>query len=292
VKQKYQFVASQASEYPVSVLCRGLGLARSGYYAWKQQAPSARAQRDEQLLTESQSAFAASRHSYGSPRLHAELKARGLRCARKRGAGLMRQSGLVARKRRRRGVTTDSHHQQPVAPNLLARRFQAAAPDQVWVVDITSIATREGWLYLAVVLDLLARRVVGWATGLRLERELVLRALRSALERRRPAPGLLHHSDRGAQYASSDEQGLLAKAGMQASMSRKGNCWDNAAMERFFSSLKAELAQAVFDSRAAARSAVFDYSERFYNRKRRHSSLRYTTPFSFEQDWANHQTAA
>jgi putative transposase len=205
---------------------------------------------------------------------------------------LMRQSGLVARKRRRRGVTTDSHHQQPVAPNLLARRFQAAAPDQVWVVDITSIATREGWLYLAVVLDLLARRVAGWATGLRLERELVLRALRSALERRRPAPGLLHHSDRGAQYASSDEQGLLAKAGMQASMSRKGNCWDNAAMERFFSSLKAELAQAVFDSRAAARSAVFDYSERFYNRKRRHSSLRYTTPFSFEQDWANHQTAA
>lgn len=292
MRQKYQFVASQASEYPVSVLCRVLGLARSGYYSWKQQAPSARAQRDHELSAQIRTVFRASRQSYGSPRVHAELHAQGIHCARKRVARLMRQQALVARQRRRTVRTTDSAHQQPLAPNLLERRFEASAPNQVWVADITYIATAEGWLYLAVVLDLFARRVVGWATGTRLERDLVLRALGDAIERRRPGAGLLHHSDRGSQYASGDYRALLAQAKMTASMSRKGNCWDNAVMESFFASLKAEMPRSVYPSRAAARSALFDYIERFYNRQRRHSTLGYATPLSFERDWHKQHAAA
>jgi putative transposase len=290
--QKYQLIAAHAEEYPVRVLCRVLGLARSGFYAWQKRPFSAHAARDQELVSTIRAAFVASRQTYGSPRVHAELRAQGVGCARKRVARLMRQTLLVARQRRRRRSTTDSRHDQAVAANLLARNFQVQAPDQVWVADISYIPTREGWLYLAVVLDLFARRVVGWATGVSLERELVLRALQDALARRRPHPGLLHHSDRGAQYASGDYQELLASTGIMASMSRKGNCWDNAVMESFFSTLKAELPQSVFESRAAARSAVFDYIERFYNRKRRHSSLGYATPLSFEQDWSSQQTAA
>jgi transposase InsO family protein len=292
VIQKYQFVAAHAEAYPVTVLCRVLGLARSGFYAWQKRPTSAQAAADQQLVAEIKTVFAASRQTYGSPRVHVELQAQGIQCARKRVARLMRETALVARQRRRRVCTTDSRHDQPVASNLLARSFQAVAPDRIWVADITYIPTREGWLYLAVVLDLFARRVVGWATSQTLERELVLRALGSAIERRRPEPGLLHHSDRGAQYASGDYQELLASRGMLPSMSRKGNCWDNAVMESFFSTLKAELPQAVFESRTAARSAVFDYIERFYNRKRRHSSLDYATPLSFEQDWTSQQVAA
>lgn len=292
MKQKYQFVAAQAREYPVSVLCRVLGLARSGYYAWKHQAPSARAQRDQELSTQIRTVFAASRQSYGSPRVHAELHAQGVCCARKRVARLMRQQALVARQRRRTVRTTDSAHHQPLAPNLLERRFEASAPNQVWVADISYVATAEGWLYLAVVLDLFARRVVGWATSTCLERDLVLRALGDAIERRRPGAGVLHHSDRGSQYASGEYRALLAQAEMTASMSRKGNCWDNAVMESFFASLKQELPQSVFQTRAAARSALFDYIERFYNRQRRHSTLGYATPLSFERDWNRQQRAA
>ncbi|MEI7771300.1 MAG: IS3 family transposase, partial [Chloroflexales bacterium] len=242
--QKYQVVAAHAEAYPVRVLCRVLGLARSGFYAWQKRPLSAHAARDQELVRSIQTAFVASRQRYGSPRVHAELHAQGVRCARKRVARLMRQTLLVARQRRRRVCTTDSRHDQPVAPNLLARDFHAVAPDRVWVADITYVPTREGWLYLAVVLDLFARRVVGWATGLTLERALVLRALGNAIARRRPGPGLLHHSDRGAQYASGDYQELLTSRGMLSSMSRKGNCWDNAVMESFFSTLKTELPQA------------------------------------------------
>jgi transposase InsO family protein len=291
VRQKYQFVAAQASEYPVSVLCRVLGLARSGYYAWKHQAPSARAQRDQELSAQIRTVFVASRQSSGSPRVHAELNAQGVRCARKRVARLMRQQALVARQRRRTVRTTHSAHNQPLAPNLLERRFEAAEPNKVWVADITSRATMEGWLYLAVVLDLFARRGVGWATSTRLERDLVLRALGDAIERR-PEAGLLHHSDCGSQYASGEYRALLAQARMRASMSRKGNCWDNAAMESFFASLKAELPQSIYPGRAAARSALFDYIERFYNRQRRHSTLSYATPLSFERDWHKQHAAA
>jgi putative transposase len=283
MSQKYQFVAAQASEYPVTVLCRVLGLARSGYYAWRQRSVSARHKRDQQLTSQIRTIFTDSRRTYGSPRVHAQLKGQGIRCARKRVARLMRQAQLCARGRRRSVRTTDSRHSQPIAPNLLSRTFQAEAPNRVWVADISYLPTREGWLYLAVVLDLFGRRIVGWSMQPTLERGLVLAALEHALQRRQPAPNLLHHSDRGSQYASADYQALLAQAEMRSSMSRKGNCWDNAAMESFFATLKAELPVSVFDSHAAARSAVFDYIERFYNRVRLHSTLGYRSPIAYER---------
>jgi len=198
----------------------------------------------------------------------------------------------VWRPRRRSVRTTDSRHTEPIALNLLARTFEAEAPDRVWVTDITYLPTREGWLYLAVVLDLFARRVVGWSMQPSLERGLVLTALSHALQRRQPQPGLLHHSDRGSQYASAEYQALLAQAQIRCSMSRKGNCWDNAAMESFFATLKAELPFSVFDSHAAARSAVFDYIERFYNRQRLHSTLGYRSPVAYEHQHLEQATAA
>jgi putative transposase len=197
----------------------------------------------------------------------------------------MRTAGLVAR-RRRRVQTTDSAHDQAIAPNILQRQFVAAAPNTVWVADITYLPTRQGWLYLAVVLDLYARRVVGWAMRPTLERELVVAALEMALRCRQPPAGLLHHSDRGSQYASADYQQLLTRAQSTVSMSRRGNCWDNAVMESFFATLKVELGVTIFTSHAAARSAVFDYIERFYNRQRRHSALAYATPLAAEAAWA------
>ena len=285
--QKYQFVAAHAEEYPVIVMCRVLGLARSGYYAWKRRAPSAHARRDRQLSDYIQTSFEASRRTYGSPRVHADLRAQDVRCGRKRVARLMRQANLVARTRRRRTPqTTDSRHGFAIAPNVLDRQFAVERPNQVWVSDITYVPTREGWLYLAVVLDLYARRVVGWSMQPTLERKVVLAALRDALGRRQVAAGILHHSDRGSQYASGEYQHLLAAQGFVASMSRTGNCWDNAAMESFFATLKAELPQAEFASHAEARSAVFDYIERFYNRQRRHSTLEYQTPLAYELDYA------
>jgi transposase InsO family protein len=279
--QKYRFVATQANEYPVTVLCRVLGLARSGYYAWRKRPLSTRAQQDQQLREHIQRLFTASRQTYGSPRVHAALR-KDRPCGRKRVARLMRQAKLVARPRRRSVRTTDSRHAEPIAPNLLARDFTAQAPNRIWVTDITYLATREGWLYLAVVLDLYARRVVGWSMQDSLERSLVIAALRDAIQRRQPPAGLLHHSDRGSQYASSDYQALLAKAQMIGSMSRKGNCWDNAVMESFFATLKAELPLSVFPNHATARTAVFDYIERFYNRQRGHSSLGYRSPADYE----------
>jgi putative transposase len=292
MSHKYQFVAAHASEYPVTMLCRVLGLARSGYYAWRVRSHSARQKRDQQLISQIRTIFTDSHRTYGSPRVHAQLQAQGIRCARKRVARLMRHAQLQARPRRRSVRTTDSRHSEPIAPNLLARTFQAEAPNRVWVCDITYLATREGWLYLAVVLDLFGRRVVGWSMQPTLERSLVLAALEHALQRRRPPPGLLHHSDRGSQYASGEYQALLAKTQMRGSMSRKGNCWDNAAMESFFATLKAELPVSVFDSHAAARSAVFDYIERFYNRVRLHSTLGYRSPMAYERQHVEQAAAA
>jgi putative transposase len=292
MSQKYQFVSAHASEYPVTLLCRVLGLPRSGYYAWRQRPLSAHQERDRQLTAQIQTTFTDSRRTYGSPRVHAELQVQGVHTARKRVARLMRQAQLYARPRRRSVRTTDSRHSQPIAPNLLARTFVAEAPNRVWVCDITYLPTREGWLYLAVVLDLFARRVVGWSMQPSLERGLVLAALEHALQRRCPPPGLLHHSDRGSQYASADYQALLTQAQMCGSMSRKGDCWDNAAMESFFATLKAELPVSVFDSHAAARSAVFDYIERFYNRVRLHSTLGYRSPVVYERQHLEHAAAA
>jgi putative transposase len=292
MRVKYQFVVAHASEYPVTLMCAVLGLARSGYYAWRQRSLNARQERDRQLTAQIRTIFSDSRRTYGSPRVHAQLQAQGVRTARKRVARLMRQAQLRARPRRRSVRTTDSRHSEPIAPNLLSRMFEAEAPNRVWACDISYLPTREGWLYLAVVLDLFARRVVGWSMQPTLERGLVLAALEHALQRRRPPPGLLHHSDRGSQYASGEYQALLAQAQMRSSMSRKGNCWDNAAMESFFATLKAELPVTVFDSHAAARSAVFDYIERFYNRVRLHSTLGYRSPIAYERQHLEQATAA
>jgi putative transposase len=223
--QKYQFVAAHTNEYPVTMLCRVLGLARSLYYSWPQRSLSARHERDQQLTSQIQTIFADSRRTYGRVRVQAKLQARGVRCARKRVARLMRHAQLCARRRHRRVRTTDSRHAEPVAPNLLARTFQADAPNRAWVADITYLPTREGWLYLAVVLDLFARRVVGWSMQPTLERGLVLAALDHALQRRQPAPGLLHHSDRGSQYASGEYQALLAQAKMRSSIAPAPKTW-------------------------------------------------------------------
>lgn len=290
--QNYAFIAAHASSYPVKMQCWVLGLARSGYYRWKNQPSSRRAEQDATLGARIQTNFRDSRRTYGSPRVHASLQAEGIRCSKKRVARLMRKNALVARRKRRSVHTTDSRHNEPVAANELARKFQTASPNQVWVSDITYLPTREGWLYLAVVLDLYARRVVGWSMAATLERSLVIRALEGALQGRQPLAGLLHHSDRGSQYASSDYQALLTKAEIKPSMSRKGNCWDNAVMESFFASLKAEVGVEVFDSHAHARSCVFDYIERFYNRQRRHSTLTYLTPADYEKRWFEQHVAA
>jgi transposase InsO family protein len=219
--------------------------------------------------------------------MHADLRAQDVRCGRKRVARLMRQPTLVVRTRRRcTPRTTDSQHGFGIAPNVLDRQFAVERPNQVRVSDITYLPTREDWLYLAVVLDLYARRVVGWSMQPRLERTVVLAALADAIGRRRPAAGVLHHSDRGSQYASGEYQQLLATHGLVVRMSRTGNCWDNAAMESFFATLKAELPQAEFASHAEARSTVFDSIERFYNRQPRHSTLEYQTPLGYELDYA------
>jgi putative transposase len=283
MSQKYQFVATHASQYPVVLLCRVLGVARSGYYAWCRGTPSQRQQADAVLTDQIRAVFQTTRQCYGSPRIHAELQEQQVRCAKKRVARLMRLAGLVARPQRRRIRTTQSQHAHPIAPNLLDRAFYPDAPDAVWVADITYLPTAEGWCYLAVVLDLYARRVVGWALQTSLARELALTALRQALARRQPPPGLIHHSDRGSQYASADYQALLEHAQIQCSMSRTGNCWDNTPMESFFSTLKAELPMTDFPTVAAARSAIFDYIERFYNRQRRHSTLQYQSPVAYER---------
>jgi len=239
---------------------------------------------DGQLAEHIQAAYHANRGVYGSPRVHADLQAQGIRCARKRVARLMRELELVARRPRHRTVTTRSDPSACVAPNRLERDFTAARPNEKWAGDITAIWTYEGWLYLAAVLDLYSRRVVGWAMAASADETLVEMALRMALLWRRPQAGLLHHTDRGCQYTSHAYQALLTDAGITVSRSRKGNCWDNAAMESFFGTLKGECVDLTFfPTRTEARQAVFEFVECFYNRVRRHSSLEYVSPVAFEQ---------
>lgn len=290
--QKYACIRDLARQYPVTLIGRVLEVARSGYYAWMHATPRARATQDAQLTAQIERIATQSRHTYGSPRIHAALRAQGVRCGRKRVARLMRHAHIVARRRRPTVRTTIGDPTHPVAPNTLDRDFQAHAPNTRWLTDITSMATTEGWVYLAVVLDLFARRVVGWAMQATLDRSLVLTAFTHAGQRRHVQPGLLHHSDRGSQYTSDDDQAALARAQMDVSMSRTGNCWDNAPMESFFATLKAELPMTVFPNHAVARAAIFDSIERFYNRQRRHSSLGYRTPAEAERDWYADQKAA
>ena len=281
---RFGLIATEKAWYPVALMCRVLQVSRSGYYAWQKRPVAERRRQDQRLALEVAAIHAHSRGRYGSPRVHAELRERGQRIARKRVARLMRAAGLRARVRRRFRCTTDSKHQMAIKGNLLARRFAVSAPNTGWVTDITYLWTLEGWLYLAVVLDLYSRRVVGWSLSERLERRLVLDALGMALKQRQPSRGMLHHSDRGSQYASQEYQQLLAQHGILSSMSRSGNCWDNAVAESFFATLKLELVyQTRWSTRAEARGAVFEYIELFYNRQRRHSALGYLCPTEFEQ---------
>ena len=264
-------------------MCRVLEVSTSGYYDWRKRPESQRQKQDRRLVVEIKAIHRESRRSYGSPRIHDELKGRGLHCGKKRVARLMRLHGIQAKQTRRFKATTDSKHTLPIAENVLDRRFTPSAPDVVWSADITYIPTRQGWLYLAVVLDLFSRRVVGWSMKRRLDRSLVLDALQMALRGRSPGPGLIHHSDRGSQYASGDYQALLEAQQMICSMSRRGNCWDNAPVESFFSTLKRELVHhRRYQTRAEARADIFEYIEVWYNRRRRHSSLGYKSPVDYE----------
>jgi putative transposase len=277
---RYRFVAAERATFPVRTLCRIVGVAASGFYAWLRRRPSRRHAADRRVGERIGAIFEASRRTYGSPRVHAELRAEGVRVGRKRVARLMRRDGLaVARRRRRVPRTTDSRHDHPVAPNLLDRNFAAERPDAVWLADLSYIPTGEGWLYLAAIKDLATREIVGWSMADHLRAELACDALRMALQRRQPPPGLIQHSDRGVQYACKDYRAILARHGVRQSMSRKGDCWDNAPMESFFGSLKTELVHRTdFPTREAARRAIFEYVEAFYNRRRRHSGLGFLTP--------------
>ena len=271
--------------WPLSVLCSVLGVARSGFYAWRKRSVSRRRQRQEQLV-EAMREIHGQRHkrSYGSPRMQRELVAQGHRVSENTVARLMRQSGLRATTARKFRHTTDSNHRLPVAQNVLDRQFEASGPNEKWVSDITYVWTDEGWLYLAAVEDLYSRKVVGWSLGERLTSELVNEALRMAIGRQLPMMDLLAHSDRGSQYASGSYQRLLASRGITCSMSRKGNCWDNAPMESFFATLKKELVhQERYATREEARQSLFEYIEVFYNRVRRHSAIGYQSPTRFEE---------
>jgi putative transposase len=290
---KFGFIAAEKACFPVAPLCEVLGVSRSGFYAWQARPPAPRTQSDQRLAVEIAAVHAESRRRYGSPRVHAELRDRGRRVGRKRVARLMQAQGLRARPKRRFRTTTDSRHALPVAANVLDRQFATTVPDAVWVSDITYLWTLEGWLYLVVILDLFSRRVVGWAASARITRQLALDALTMALARRQPPRGLLHHSDRGSQYASEEYQRRLAAHGIRCSMSRRGNCWDNAVAESFFSTLKIELvAQCAWTTRADARTDVFEYLEVFYNGQRRHSSLGYLSPVAFERQHEQKRQAA
>ena len=273
-------------EHPVGVLCELLAVSRSGYYRWEGCRPTKRQRDDAQLAEQIAAAHARSRKNYGAPRVVEELRAAGTPISKRRCARLMKARGLQGRKKqRRRPRTTDSRHVHTPAENLLAKQPDPTGPNQTWMTDITYIETAEGWLYLAAILDVWSRRVVGWACGPTLHVSLVLAALNAALRQRKPSQGLVHHSDRGVQYACHEYAAALAAAGLICSMSRKGNCYDNAAMESFWSTLKTEtgLDVAIPISRRAAELIVFDYIETFYNPTRRHSSLGYLSPVAFEK---------
>jgi putative transposase len=280
---RYAFIEVEKAFYPVRMLCRILHVSRSGFYSWRGRAPSQRAQENVRIVQEIKTIHKQVRRRYGSPRMHRELVDRGFVHGIHRTERLMRIHAIRAKSTRKFRVTTDSEHTYPVAENILGRDFEATAPDRKWSSDITYIATREGWIYLAVVLDLFSRRIVGWATSKRLHRQLVLDALGDAIRQRKPGPKLVHHSDRGSQYASNEYRKKLKALNISCSMSRKGDCWDNAVVESFFASLKKELVYgADFQSRDHARSELFEYIEVFYNRSRKHSTLGYISPVAFE----------
>ena len=281
---RFCFIEDHRSAFPVRIMCAVLEVSASGYYAWRDRPESKRARENHTLAADIRRVHADNRAVYGSPRVHAALRAEGRRVGVNRIARLMRHHGIQGRHKRRVPRTTDSKHSLPIASNLLDRQFSAPAPNRTWLADITYIPTGEGWLYLAVVLDLFSRRVVGWAMSETMPQELTIAALRMAITNRRPGPGLVHHSDRGSQYAAHAYRRLLEQHGMLCSMSRKGDCWDNAPMESFFGSMKTELDDGTpFQSRHAAKNAVFSFIEGWYNRHRLHSSIGYCSPIKKEQ---------
>lgn len=288
---KYAWIDTQRKNFPLPAMCTTLAVSISGYRAWKGGGrPDRTRLTDGQLLALLRSVHAQYKAAYGSPRMYRELRERGYRVSKARVERLMREHDLRARHKRRFKATTDSRHALPVADNVLAREFAPSAPNRVWTADLTYIWTDEGWLYLAVVLDLFNREVVGWSIKPRMTADIVVDALTMAWFRRKPAPGLMHHSDRGSQYASGVLQDKLVEYGMTCSMSRKGNCWDNAPTESFFNSLKNERVHGTrYATREAAIADLFDYIEVFYNRRRKHSTLGYVSPARFLAGWISSQ---
>ena len=280
---RFSFILAEKARHAVSQMCRVLRVGRSGFYAWCERPVAERKQRDAELANKIRVLHAESKGTYGTPRIKRDLAEAGVAVGRKRVARLMRDQGIAGRHKRRFRKTTDSAHALPVAKNLLARDFSPAAPNQVWAADITYVRTWEGWSYLAVVMDLYSRRIVGWALADNMRTDLVLEALRRGIAVRRPGPGLVHHSDRGSQYASELYRTDLAQHGIVQSMSRKGNCWDNAVVESFFSTLKEELIyRHTWPTRSRVREAITEYIDGFYNRRRRHSTLGQVSPINYE----------
>lgn len=280
---RYRVIRAYDRRYPIRLMCRTLAVSPAGFYAWRVRPESARAAANRALLTELRQLHQDSRQTYGSPRMWQALVRQGRQVGQHRVARLMRHAGLRAKTVKKWRATTQSAHSFPVVSNQLNRQFTVAAPNQVWAGDLTYIWTAEGWLYLAVLLDLYSRAVIGWAMGARLTGELTQQALQMAFDRRRPKPGLLHHSDQGSQYAATAYQQQLTAAGITGSMSRRGNCWDNACVESFFGTLKRELIHhRQYRTRAEAIQEIFEYLEVFYNRRRRHSTLGYQSPAEFE----------
>ena len=280
---RYRFIRDNQSQFHTETMCRALDVSRSGFYAWLKRPKSERAIANDELLVKIKRVHKKSRKTYGSRRVQKQLLSESETCSKNRVARLMSQHGIMAKTKRKFRATTNSKHNTPVAENLLNRQFEVDAPNKVWAADITYIPTDEGWLYLATVMDLGSKRIVGLSMGERMTKELAMDALKVAIRQRKPMEGLIHHSDRGVQYASNDYQDLLAKHGMICSMSRKGDCWDNAAMESFFGSLKTECTHhRRYHSRSEARRDIFYYIEVFYNNERLHSTLGYRSPAQFE----------
>jgi transposase InsO family protein len=280
---KFDFIRAKRAQFPIGLLCTVLSVSRSGFYAWEKRPAAASAGNDARLAATITQIFRRAHGAYGSPRMHAELRARGIRVSRKRVERLMRESGLRARQKRRFRKTTDSKHSLPIAPNVLGREFVTDAPNRAWVTDVTYIATAEGWLYLAVMIDLFSRRVVGWAASEWNDTALALLALERSRVSRCPQAGLVHHSDRGSPYASVAYRAALQSNGMVASMSRSGDCWDNAVAESFFASMRAEwVDHHQYATRVEATRSLVDYVDHFYNPVRRHSYIGYLSPIEFE----------
>jgi len=285
---RFQFIEDHRDEFPVKLMCKVLEVSTSGYYVWRGRPPSKREMANRELTAKIKAEFERSGETYGSPRIYQVMRKLGLMCSPNRVARLMRVAGLKAKQTRRYRSTTKRNKTDRVAPNRLRRDFSATAPNQKWVADISYIATQEGWLYLATIMDLFSRRIVGWAMSLRMTSDLTLRALDMAIRRCQPEPGLIHHSDQGSQYTDSEYQAVLAAHGIIASMNGVGTWYDNAPMESFFGTLKSELVyHRLYHTRDEASSDVFYYIEGFYNRRRLHSSLGYESPETYEELYHN-----